>query len=427
MIYAYCRKGNDTSAKKIQEWANNHLLNIDEFFWDDDAKQKDSYDKRKLGILLFPKLQKGDFLIVSEVSCVGRSAIELQRIIDTVFAPRMIRVAILSINFDVDFANVSAQDSELLDKFFFAAKLQKTIVHETTKAALVFKRNSGVKLGASNEKYQKTYLSRSKEERELISIKRGLVKGRRNIEKPETLALIKILRETFNLDDDESKWNWDIVSTKKNYREQLTRKMKKIQESEGIFENLDFANYDDTHLQRRLSSLIYSVRRSLTTYYANIRFENMTVEEYIKYKSAIKKQTKEKIVNVPQPTKKKRQNSKNSEGHSEITIDTIQLRKIEEKTKESQRILSDIFAETNSNEDYSVTKSSSIMDILKVLFTKDVWSYEEVEAICKKRKLMIGSVLEQINDYALETIDDIIIEDDGDNIYITTEYKNELI
>jgi hypothetical protein len=40
---------------------------------------------------------------------------------------------------------------------------------------------------------------------------------------------------------------------------------------------------------------------------------------------------------------------------------------------------------------------------------------------------MIGSVLEQINDYALETVDDIIIEDDGENIYIMTEYKDLLI
>ena len=39
---------------------------------------------------------------------------------------------------------------------------------------------------------------------------------------------------------------------------------------------------------------------------------------------------------------------------------------------------------------------------------------------------MIGSVLEQINDYALEKVDDIIIEEDGDNIYVMTEYKDLL-
>lgn len=67
------------------------------------------------------------------------------------------------------------------------------------------------------------------------------------------------------------------------------------------------------------------------------------------------------------------------------------------------------------------------MAIMKMLFTKEVWSYEEVETICKKRKQMIGSVLEQINDYALSKVDDIVLEDDGDNIYMMTEYKDMLL
>lgn len=40
---------------------------------------------------------------------------------------------------------------------------------------------------------------------------------------------------------------------------------------------------------------------------------------------------------------------------------------------------------------------------------------------------MIGSVLEQINDYALSKVDDIVLEDDGDNIYMMIEYKDMLL
>ena len=38
---------------------------------------------------------------------------------------------------------------------------------------------------------------------------------------------------------------------------------------------------------------------------------------------------------------------------------------------------------------------------------------------------MLGAVLEQINDFAYEKIDDAVVEDDGTNIYVTMNYKKE--
>jgi hypothetical protein len=40
---------------------------------------------------------------------------------------------------------------------------------------------------------------------------------------------------------------------------------------------------------------------------------------------------------------------------------------------------------------------------------------------------MLGNLLEQINDYAYSKINDIVVEEDGDDIYVTTEYKEQLI
>ena len=51
----------------------------------------------------------------------------------------------------------------------------------------------------------------------------------------------------------------------------------------------------------------------------------------------------------------------------------------------------------------------------------------EVENMCKDRGLLLGAVLEQINDFAYERIEDAVIEDDGDYIYITLDYKEQLI
>ena len=426
MIYAYCRKGNYTFVKKIQEWANSHSVTIDEFVWDDDAKQKDSYDKRNLGLFIFPKLQENDLLIVSEVSCIGRSAIELQRIIDSVFAEKKIRLVCLSINMDVNFAKKTAMDSHLLEMFSFAAKLQKTIIHETTKAALAAKRNMGVKLGAANEKYKKKLMSKSQEEIDYVHIKRGLAKNKRYIDSPETKAIIKILIKIFNLDEDISKWDWDVITTKGIYKEKILQKMEYYQKSEGLFVKWNLSNFGDRLLHVRLCSYLQRIQGSLTTYYSNKMYENMTLEDYVKHVSS----NETKVSNVipsPQTTKRKRKENITNDKHTDVILNTSRLSRIEEDTKESQKILSDIFVDTDTTEDFRLKASDAVMEIMQILFTKEVWSFEEVEIVCKKKKKMIGAVLEQINDYALSIVDDIILEDDGDTIYVMTDYKDKLI
>ena len=370
MVYAYCRKGDDHSVQSIENWADNNSIVIDEFVWDDDAKQKDSYDKRKLGIFLFPKLQENDLLIVSEVSCIGRSAMELQRIIDSEFAKKRIRLVCLSINMDVDFATITAIDSDLLEKFSFAAKLQKTLIHETTKAALFAKKNRGVKLGAANEKYKKNLMSKSQEEIDYIHIKKGLSKNKRYLDRPETKAIVKILIKTFNLDEDITKWDWDVITTKGHYKEKILKMMEYYQKSEGLFTKWDFSNISDKILRNRLCAYLQRLQGSLTKFYSNKKYENMTLEDYAKFVSS--KGTKAShITPLHQSTKRPRNETTTNDRHVDVILDTSQLGKIEESTKESQRILSDIFSETYSSEDYKIKESSPILDILKILFTKE--------------------------------------------------------
>jgi len=425
MVYAYCRKVNNTSVKNIQEWAINHSVSIDEFVWEDDTKQKDSYNKRKLGIYLFPKLQERDILIVSEISCIGRSAIELQRILDSVFTVKRIRLVCLSINMDVDFATITDLDSSILEKFSFAAKLQKTIIHEMTKAALAAKRNKGVKLGAANEKYQKNLMSKSQEERNYISIKRGLTKTKRYIDSPEIKAIVKILIKIFNLDEDISKWNWNFITTKGKNKEKIIQMMEYYQKSEGLFIKWNFNNRD-RFLQQKLSAYLISIRKSYINFYSNKKYENMSLEDYVKFMSSNGTNVS-RVTPLPQSTNRWREENTTNDKHSDVILNTSQLKRIEEETKESQKILSDIFVDSEITEDFRLKLSGAVMEILKILFTKDVWSFEEVETVCKKRKKMIGSVLEQINDYALSKVDDIVLEDDGENIYVMTEYKDALI
>jgi hypothetical protein len=63
---------------------------------------------------------------------------------------------------------------------------------------------------------------------------------------------------------------------------------------------------------------------------------------------------------------------------------------------------------------------------LHKLLEKDSWQRDEV-ADMLGAGVMIGNLLEQINDYAYSIVDDIVVEEDGETIYVTTEYKEQLI
>ncbi len=109
-------------------------------------------------------------------------------------------------------------------------------------------------------------------------------------------------------------------------------------------------------------------------------------------------------------------------------IDTNKLSEIEKETQESQKILSEIF---NNDEVSSIIKVAATpntdIEILHILLTKESWNRSEVETICKERGLMIGSMLEKLNDYAYDKVNDAVIDDAGEIIYVTIEYKEQLI
>ena len=113
-----------------------------------------------------------------------------------------------------------------------------------------------------------------------------------------------------------------------------------------------------------------------------------------------------------------------------VFINPKKLHIFEQQTKDAQELLSRIFVEEDATTPQKTETDNAVsvwMEILNTLLTKEVWQRAEVDSMCKERGLMLGAVLEQINDYAYEKVDDAVIEDDGDNIYVTLDYKEELI
>lgn len=138
----------------------------------------------------------------------------------------------------------------------------------------------------------------------------------------------------------------------------------------------------------------------------------------------------EKKSNAIEFTISNQPSSRPQSNESRVIINQKKLRIFEQQTKAAQELLSNIFIDEDVTTSQNVTSedtTSAWMDMLKLLLTKEMWSRAEVENECKKRRLMLGAVLEQINDYAYEKVDDTVIEDDGDNIYVTLDYKKQLI
>lgn len=111
-----------------------------------------------------------------------------------------------------------------------------------------------------------------------------------------------------------------------------------------------------------------------------------------------------------------------------FVMDNSRLDAIEKDTVASQRMLATIFS-TDSREETPATLSASerTISILQSLMEKDIWKRSELEVICREFDLTVGAALEAVNDYSYEKIDDAVLDDDGEYVYVTTEYKEALL
>ena len=132
----------------------------------------------------------------------------------------------------------------------------------------------------------------------------------------------------------------------------------------------------------------------------------------------VEKTKKTKGFAIPKPEKRK----------EEPLLDPNKLVALQEQTRAAQDLLAEIFIpeeESVPSSNYQ-TAPKPIVELLIKLLSKEHWTRAELVEIVGP-DVMLGNLLEQINDYAYSIVNDIVVEDDGDNIYVTTEYKEQLI
>lgn len=138
--YAYLRVSTDKQTFAQQLNAINDFIKqkgytIDEIYSDEGVSGGVTYKERNLNDLIC-EMSEGDLLIVSELSRLGRSMCDINKLIHDEMKTRKLRLAIVSMGIFLDCAQMKAIDELVLMNFSFSAQVEKEMTQHRTREAL---------------------------------------------------------------------------------------------------------------------------------------------------------------------------------------------------------------------------------------------------------------------------------------------------
>lgn len=144
--FAYLRVSSDQQDIKNQkfgllEYCNNRNINPVKFV-EDTVSSKINWKERAIGNIL-EKTTKGDLIVVSEISRLGRSTLQVLEILETA-AKKGISVHIAKNNIIIDGSIQSTITATILG---LAAQIEREFISNRTKEALAKRKEDGMKLG----------------------------------------------------------------------------------------------------------------------------------------------------------------------------------------------------------------------------------------------------------------------------------------
>lgn len=146
MIYAYIRVSTDKQTVEnqrfeIEKYAIKQELHIDKWISETISGTK-SANERKLGTLI-KKLKKGDTLICSEISRLGRKLMEVMSLLNTLMQKKIV---VLTVKEKYELGN-NIQSQILAFAFGLSAQIERDLISQRTKEGLARRKAEGQKLG----------------------------------------------------------------------------------------------------------------------------------------------------------------------------------------------------------------------------------------------------------------------------------------
>ena len=159
MIYAYIRVSTDKQTVEnqrfeIERFCEQKEMEIDKWVSETASGTKAAH-ARRLGALL-KKMKRGDTLVCSEISRLGRRLMEVMSILNTLMTRQ---VVVLTVKEKYELGN-NIQSQILAFAFSLAAQIERELISQRTKEGLARRRAEGKPLGrrkgGKNSRYKLT-------------------------------------------------------------------------------------------------------------------------------------------------------------------------------------------------------------------------------------------------------------------------------
>ena len=164
-VYVYERVSTDKQetaqqARTVKQWMKRNSLQATSVITDEGVSGGVSYKDRKLGKEVLPLLHRGDILIVAELSRLGRSMSDINKLVNDELKPKGVRLVVVQMGLDLDCANLKAIDEMILFAFGFAAQMEKELIQERTQSAIDVRKNAIKEHGGFTAKRSGRYVTK---------------------------------------------------------------------------------------------------------------------------------------------------------------------------------------------------------------------------------------------------------------------------